>query len=134
MLGTLGNIVFEVAEGNVKTFRDLSFTHSANYTEHKILGRNGLVEFTGLNASSCTFKMVLDASLGVNPEQELEGLAELLNGHEAAEFVLDGQPVGTGQWVIESMNVTADIVDNQGGIVRASVSVTLKEYHEEDEA
>lgn len=131
MIGTLGNIVFEVAEGNVKTFRDLSFTHSANYTEHKILGRTGLVEFTGLNAMTCSLKIDLNASLGVNTEQELEALAEILTEHESVDFVLDGQPIGSGQWIIENMTTTANMIDNKGAIISATVSLTLKEYNEE---
>lgn len=128
MLGSLGSIVFEAADSHILTFSDLSFTRSANYTEHKIIGKSGILEFTGLNAGACSIKMVFDATLGINPKEQLEEIERMMQEHEANLFVLDGQLVGSGYWVIESLNETMEFIDNFGGAHRISVDVSLKEY------
>ncbi|MBR0150146.1 MAG: phage tail protein [Synergistaceae bacterium] len=130
MVGTLGSIEFSVSEDMIRTFRDLSFTHSASYAEHKIIGRKGLLEFTGLNASTCSMKIFLDAQFGVNPAEELQTLYEAMNAHEAIAFTLGGQVMGGGLWVIETLNETHSIIGAGGALLRAEVSVSLKEYVE----
>lgn len=130
MIGSLGNIIFQVSTRSVNTFQDLSFTRSANYSEHKIIGKTGLVEFTGLNAGTCSLKMTFDVSLGVNPKKSITELERMLNEHEAALFILDGALVGTGYWVIESLSTNILTVDQFGGISRADVNISLKEYHQ----
>lgn len=128
MLGSLGDIVFEVADDYILTLNDLSFTKSANYTEHKIIGKSGILEFTGLNAVSCSVKIVFDVSFGIDPKEQLQELERMMNEHEAAMFVLDGELIGSGYWVVESLNETFERIDNFGGAQRISVNVTLKEY------
>ena len=130
MLGSLGNIIFEVADFHVLTFDSLSISRSANYAEHKILGRKGLTEFTGLNAGTCSIKMTFDISLGINPKKQAEELEKMLQEHEANLFVLDGQLVGSGYWVIESINENIELTDNFGGFHRITADVKLKEYYQ----
>ncbi len=130
MIGTLGCVIFEVSEDSIKTFQDLSFSRQANYTEHKIINSKGLLEFTGLNAVTCSLKIILDASLGLIPAEELKTLRDMLNNHEAVAFILGGEVQGQGLWVIESMNETLELITNNGEIFRASVNLSLKEYLE----
>lgn len=130
MIGTLGSVIFEVSEEFIKTFRDLSFSRQANYTEHAIINSKGLLEFTGLKANTCSLKIVLDASFGLNPAEELDILRKMLIEHEAVAFVIGGEVQGLGLWVIESMNETLDLIMNTGEIFRASVNLSLKEYLE----
>ncbi len=128
MIGTLGSVIFEVSEDSIKTFRDLSFSRQANYTEHAIINSKGLLEFTGLKANTCSLKIILDASLGLNPLKELDTLRKMLNNHEAVAFVIGGEVQGQGLWVIESMNETLELITNTGEIFKASVNLSLKEY------
>ena len=130
MIGTLGSVILEVSEEFIKTFRDLSFSRQANYTEHAIINSKGLLEFTGLKANTCSLKIVLDASFGLNPAEELDILRKMLIEHEAVAFVIGGEVQGMGLWVIESMNETLDLIMNTGEIFRASVNLSLKEYLE----
>ena len=130
MIGNLGGVEFQVSEDSIYTFRDLAFSRQANFTEHKIINSKGLLEFTGLNASLCSLKIVLDASHGINPAQELKALRDMLDSHEAVAFILGGDVQGSGLWVIESMNENLELVTNLGEIFRASVTLSLKEYLE----
>ena len=130
MIGSFGEIVFEVSAERVRTFRDFQIQHSAKYTEHAIHGRKGLLEFTGLSASTASLNIRLDAGLGINPKEELNTLHEILTKHEALPFILDGEPQGEGLWVLESIGENYEIIDNHGTAIAVEVSIKLKEYIE----
>ena len=127
MIATLGNFEFEVSTGRVKTFSDLQFSHSASYAEHKVIGRKGLIEFTGLNASSASLSIKLLARLGVNPVEEIAALYDIMNSHEALVFTIGGEVKGSGLWVIESIEEQQKVIDSQGSLIEANLSVKLKE-------
>ena len=132
MIGSIGEVVFEVdSEKSILTFDDLNESHSASYAEHSILNSKGLLEFTGLKASTASFIMRLDMSLGVNPDEQIRRLLDMLEEHEAVNFILAGIPKGHGRWVIEGLDVKHKTIDNRGYTRVAEVSVKLREYIDE---
>ena len=132
MIGSLGEVVFEVSSDLVRTFRDFQVQRSAKFSEHAIHGGKALLEFTGLAPASMSLSIRLDAGLGVNPKEELEGLREILTNHEAVPFILDGEPQGDGLWVLEGLDESYEVIDNQGTFIALDVSLKLKEYIEVD--
>ena len=131
MIGSIGEIVFEVdSEQSILTIDEFSETHSASYAEHGVINSKGLLEFTGLKASSASFIMRLDMSLGVNPDEQIRRLLDMLEEHEAVNFILAGIPKGHGRWVIESLDVKHKTIDSRGYTRVAEVSIRLKEYIE----
>lgn len=130
MIGSYGDIVFEVSSERAKTFRDFQIQRSAKYSEHAIHGRKALLEFTGLSPASLSINIRLDAGLGLNPQEELNMLYEVLNNHITMPFVLDGEPQGDNLWVLESIDEKREIIDNHGTLIAAEISLKLKEYIE----
>ncbi len=133
MIGSFGDVIFEVYPEKVRTFRDFQIQRSAKYAEHAIYGHKGLLEFTGLSAATASFRVRLDAGLGVNPREELIALRDILTKHEAVLFILDGEPQGDGFWVLESLDESFEIVDNMGVLIAVEVSLKIKEYVEINE-
>ena len=127
MIATLGKFEFEVSTDKVKTFTDLKFSNSAAYSEHKIIGRKGLIEFTGLNASTASLTINLDAWAGVNPSEEITELYTLMNDHELLAFTLGGEVMGEGLWVIESLDEEYRTIDSHGNVLEASINLKLRE-------
>lgn len=132
MIGSLGDVAFEVSTDLVRTFRDFQVQRSAKFSEHAIHGGKALLEFTGLSPASMSLNIRLDAALGVNPKDELDTLREILNDHEAVPFILDGEPQGDGLWVLESLDENYEVIDNQGTFIALDVGLKLKEYIEVD--
>lgn len=130
MIGSLGDVVFEVSSEKIQTFRDFQIQRSAKFSEHAIHGRKGLLEFTGLSAASISLNIKLDAGLGVIPKDELDYLHFVLKSHYAVPFILDGEPQGDGLWVLESIDEKHEIIDNYGTSIAVEVSLKLKEYIE----
>ena len=127
MLATLGNYEFEVSTEKVKTFTDLKFTNSANYAEHKVIGRKGIIEFTGLNASTASLTINLYAHACVNPSEEITEFYEAMNNYELLVFTLGGEVMGEGSWVIESLDEDYKTIDAWGNVTEATITLKLKE-------
>ncbi|MBQ9527607.1 MAG: phage tail protein [Fretibacterium sp.] len=129
-IGSLGDIVFEVSPDKVRTFRDLQIQRKANYTEHAIHGKKGLLEFTGFAAATGSLNIRLDAALGVNPKAEFDALLEIFTEHQAVPLILNGEPIGDGLWVIEGIDEGFEVVNNKGVAIALEVPLKLKEYVE----
>lgn len=130
MIGSIGEVTFVTSEKYLYTFSELSFSRKASYTEHKIIGRSGLLEFTGNDAATCSLKITLSAEYGLNPHAELTKLRDMMTEHNPVPFVLAGEVMGLGLWVVESMNTNIEVIDAEGFILKASVDLSLKEYLE----
>ncbi|MBQ7215514.1 MAG: phage tail protein [Synergistaceae bacterium] len=134
MIGQLGDYEFEVSSESVRNFDGLKFSNSASYTEHKVLARKGVLEYTGLNASTASLKISLNAYLGVDPLEEIAAFYEYMNEGTALLFMLGDEVMGFDMWVIESLDEEYQEIDNEGRVRRADISLKLREYVEEEEA
>lgn len=127
-VGCLGDIPFEVSDDTILLLSNFKWQGKANYTTHKRVGGNALVEFTGLDADQISFKLTLSAALGVTPMDVLVKLWEYERGHKQLPLVLGGKIYGKYRWVIQSHNVVGKVLDGAGRIHSAEVTVQLLEY------
>ena len=132
MIGQLGDYEFEVSAQSVKTFDGLKLSESASWTEHKVLGRKGLLEFTGLNAGSLSLKISLNENLGVDPLTEIAALREYMKEGAAVIFMLGDEVIGSDYWVIESLDEEYSEIGSKGQVKRIEVNVKLKEYIDDE--
>ena len=128
MIGTLGEVVFEVSASKVKTFDGMKRSGTGRWATHDIIGQKPVMEYLGPGIEQISFTMRLDVFLGVNPSEELAVLRQMRDTGEAVSFVLEGQPVTDNLWVIESLSEDYPAIDNAGRILVANVDINLKEY------
>lgn len=126
MLGTLGNIAFSVSENKILSPNDIAFSNSANFAEHKILSGDTLLEFTGFNNRTCSLKIELSSSLGVDVQKELQSLNEMFSSHEPFTFSIGNKIFG--QFVIENFSENHNIISPNGNLQSVSISLNLKEF------
>ncbi len=131
MIGQLGDYEFEVSAQSIKTFDGLKMSEGASWTEHKVLGRKGLLEFTGLNAGSLSLKISLNENLGVEPLEEIAAFREYMEEGAAVIFMLGDEVIGSDYWVIESLDEEYSEIDSKGRVRRADLNLELKEYLDE---
>ena len=133
MFAQLGDYEFEVSLQNVSTFSDLKFSNSAQYTEHKILNSKGLLEFTGLNASTCSLKMKLVAGLTDSIDETISYFYDAMNDGMALVFIIGGGVMGQGLWVIETLEESYPEISNTGQFWSVELNMSLKEYLDDEE-
>ena len=130
MIGTFGEVTFEVSSEKVKTFSDLKRNSSARLASHDLIGRKPLLEFGGPGLETLTFNMSLSAFWGLEPMEEAKTLRQMRDEGIAAPFTLNGEPQGEGLWVMESLSEDWKYIDNNGVPRQIDCQLTLKEYIE----
>jgi len=128
MVGLLGNVRFRVSDDKVLTFRNLKREISATWNKMERIGKKPMVEYGGPNLQTASLEIVLDASLGVKPQRLLATLERMAESSETCDFVLGRRIIGKNKWVITKCSQAYDIILRNGGIYKATVSLTLQEY------
>ena len=131
IVGCLGDIIFAVFDGYVKTIKDMAQSVSARYTTHQRAGGKALAEFTGTDADTITFDIELSAYLGVAPSKQREILKGYVDNHTTLPFVLGNEVFGSYRWVIKSVKFKTKYTAAFGVPTWIAASVTLLEYPRE---
>lgn len=128
MIGCLGDIVFSVSSEMVKTFSNLKYSGSANFSEQKRHNTASILEFTGSSPSEISFSVTLSYLLGVKVEDELNKIAAYTKNGNTLNLIIGNLRYGSYRWVISKYTVTYKYFDKLGKVVNAEVSLILKEY------
>jgi phage protein U len=128
IIGSLGDIVFEVSNQKVRTFNDFSRSASARWADHEIIGRKPLSEFIGPDLDEIKFRMRFDVALGLNPRNELDRLLIKCRTGKPETLVIGGKPLGMFKWTVRQVGQSWKTFDGAGRLLVAEVDVTLKEY------
>ena len=127
-VGALGDIVFQVSADAIKTINNVVWSGSARYAENKRHLGNTVVEFTGSEADTLSFDMVLSLYLGVDPMEDIQKIKAHERAGTALPLVLGERSIGSYKWVIKSHKVQMETFDGHGNVTGATVSVELLEY------
>lgn len=129
MIGTLGDITFKVSSDSIRTFTGFTRSGSARFQTHNLIGRKPVVEFVGPDLESIALTVRLDVKYGMNPINEINSMREKRDTGERLAFIVGGKLLG--DFVIEQLSEPWDQVDNRGNLLKATVSLTLKESVDE---
>ncbi|MEC0171174.1 phage tail protein [Paenibacillus graminis] len=127
-IGSLGPVVFVVAEGAIRTIDNFNRSSSSRWAQHDIIGQKPKKEFLGPGVDSVTFSVRFSAALGLKPRKELDRLTELDRSGKAMPLIIGRKSVGVALWVITSLSQDWNTLDNMGNIVDAQATITLEEY------
>lgn len=125
MIGTFGNVIFEVSASQQRTFTDFKQRKSAKFASHDVLDEKQVLQFLGLNLKELSFRMRFDARW-LSPEEEMQKLENMLNTGNAYRLIIGGQVLG--KFVIEEINETWKYVDGKGRLLWAEAEIKVKEY------
>ncbi|KAB8126900.1 phage tail protein [Gracilibacillus oryzae] len=127
-IGTYGEIVFEVSDKRVQTFRNLERSGSGRWSDHEVSLKKPKSEFTGPGLEELNFQILLKAELGVNPSKQLEILRVMRDTGQVAPFILGGRPISVNHWSLPYFTESYRSIDPFGNILIAEVNINLKEY------
>lgn len=127
-IGSWGDVTFSVSRKQVKTFDGLKWDAGVKYATHERHLREPLLEFTGTEVETISFKMYFSAFLGVNPIQEVSKIIQAMRRGEVHPLVIGTKGYGTGKWVITKLSNSLDRYDSKGNLLVASVNVTMQSY------
>lgn len=127
-VGCLGDIVFEVSDGEIKTIRDASWSGSVSISTHQRHLDNALQEFVGINSDSFEFKIRVSMFLGSDPLKEIEKLLDYERSGTAVQLTIGKTSYGKYRWLISKHKITLEHFDKAGNLVGADITVSLTEY------
>lgn len=125
-VGILGDMTFEVSSFRLLTVNGMSRSGSTRTAKHDVINSKPKLEFLGDDLDSISFNIRLDASLGVNPDREIQYLNEMRKNGIVLDFAI-GQRY-YGQFLIMSMSEDIKHTYPNGTTMVAEVSLQIDEY------
>lgn len=131
ILGTLGEVVFQVTEETVETLNNMQWSGSARWAIHERHGGDALTEYVGRDPDKISFDIYLSAFLGVNPMEEIVKLWAYERDGMPIPFTLGRKKYGKWRWVVKDHTTKAESYDGEGDITSCTVTLNLLEYLKE---
>ena len=131
IVGSLGDIVFEVSEEIMQSIEKLDLSGSANISIHSIRLRKGKPEFVGTDPEKITMSIRVSKLLGADPDAMIEKIRTYMSSAKILRLQMGKKTIGGYRWLINEYKVTHKDYDRFGNMIDASVSLTLIEYPKE---
>gem|GEM_PF-489774 len=125
VIGSLGDVIFNVSRNQVKTFSNMQISGTAQWASHNRHLKSTLIEFTGNDLDKLTFTMLLSAFNGVNPTVEIAKLTSHKKSGRVLRLIVGGRHYG--RFVIQSLSQSLERFDGsyEDGSVRAKRFIEL---------
>lgn len=128
MIGSLGDIVFEVSAKKIITPSGISHSAGSNWTAHQLIGGRIKTEYCGPKLQSLAMTIQLSSRFGVKPRKMLDKLSQMAEGREVYPLIIGGKPVGRNYWRLTSISESWGHIYGGGELASVSVQLTLEEY------
>lgn len=128
-IGSIGDFVFSVSAQKVLTWQTAGRNLTARFARHSIFGRKPLLEYTGPEVDSMTLGIHLNTAVGIDPNDEMQKLEEILLSGTEQMLIIGGRTLGW--YVVEGMQETLKRTNGRGKVIVADISLTLTEYNRE---
>jgi phage protein U len=135
MIGILGDIPFNVSfDGNtteILNFLNLKQGGAANYEKHSRRRNKPSLELVDLENNKINLNITLRSDFGIEPRELLKKIDNYMNDGEILDFILGGDFIGSGEYVITSYDAGYEYISNNGKVRKIDMSLSLEEYSEE---
>lgn len=115
------------------TYNEFQRTTESRWFEHNVLHDKPELEFEGPGTDDISFKILLRAELGINPEKQMAKIREFARTGKNALFIRGNKPISANYWVIKRAVEVHKVIDNKGNILTMEVDLYLMEYPKENE-
>ncbi len=126
MSGNVYAVLGETELEIIAWLNGLDMRFAANYAEHGLIGRKGLLQHTGFAPDEVKMQVLLHAQW-CQPADELARLKRIMDDTEPVAFVL-GSGEYRGVFVVTSLEVVSTQTDGAGVAIAFEAEVQLKEY------
>ena len=124
-IGCFGPIVFETSLSTVRTPAKWQERRRANYATHNVLSLEQKLQFVTVELAQMEIDMIFHRAF-CTPDEELEALRGVLDGHEAHDLIIGTKAFG--EFVLEELTNTVEHTNNKGQTLYAETKARLREY------
>ena len=129
MVGSFGELLFEVSSERVFTFDNFTHKIAARYAKHELISSTPVLEWLGEDTQKITLNIILTATLGVTPAYEIKRIQELVLSGTAEWLILANEVVGESRFVITEASTKTVATDGEGRILVATMDLTFESYN-----
>lgn len=129
-IGSFGEIVFKVAEGNTLTPSSFSISIGNDVTKHKNLRTPEIGEFKNRKLRSVSLPIKLMSAL-CNVEKTLDTLTNICENGEFYDLIIASKKVGKEPFRLISMKYSFSKTDGGGNPMVVDLALELEEYIED---
>jgi phage protein U len=130
VIGSWGDLVFEVTGDIAKTFQEITEKSSGRWVEHETINTAPLSEFLGPGLDELEITIIFTTMLGVAPQESYEVLRAAVRKGEYYPFILSGIPLSGNFWRINEVSGTSTAFGPRDGkVLWMECSITAKEYN-----
>ncbi|MDR3353942.1 MAG: phage tail protein [Synergistaceae bacterium] len=129
-VGAFGDVVFEVSDSVVRTFKDFQKTTAPRWAVHSILGHSPVAEFVGPGQTEISLPVVFNALLlgGKTIEDELEEIEKMAAEGTVGTLVIGERVIG--KFYLDNVSETVSRFGGKGEFTHAEATLSLKHYAE----
>ena len=134
MIGAIGStalddvILFEVSQEKVFTFDGFVRTNNVRFAKNSVLLKKPVSQYVGPDLDKISFKIILKAQFGVNPQEEFNKLIHLQRDGTIVSIIIGKSPQGMYRWRIANLGMPWEVVDNRGNCISCTVDISFEEY------
>ena len=134
MIGAIGSkelddvILFEVSQERVLTFDRFVRTNNVRFAKNGVLLRKPVSQYIGPDLDGISFKIILKAQFGVNPQEEFNKLIRLQRDGTTVSIITGKSAHGMFRWRIKNLGMPWEIIDNRGTCISCTVDISFEEY------
>lgn len=126
-IGNWGRYIkFETSDDKILTFDGFKRKISARTAKHNIINARPKLEYLGRDLQSITFRIELNAMLGVRPRKLEEKLVKKIG--YIAPLVIGGKKI-CSKAMLTGLSNAYNIVLQGGEVLSMSIDVTMTEYN-----
>ena len=120
-------IKFQTSDSMILTFTDFKRKASVRTNKHNMINGKPKLEFLGSDLQTVTFRMELNALLGVRPRKVEDKIIRKMNAGYVAPLVIGGKKI-LSKAMVTNVSSAYNIVLRRGEILSMVIDVTMMEY------
>lgn len=128
IIGSLGDILFEVSEETMALINGMTWSGEANIATHQRAGGANLIEFTGTAAQSFSFELTLSGYLMQDPGAMRDQLIAYWSSGTPVTLVFGSKRFGRYKWLVTGWSDSDIKTLKNGDILSEKLSVNLTEF------
>ena len=127
VIGSLGDVVFEVSDSTALTIENIRWSSSAKWETHARHLKDPALEYTGMDEDRMEFDVVLSRYLGVDVMERILTLFEYERNGTPVPLTIGSKGYGKYRWVIRSTERTFNVT-GPNGPEKVTVHLSLAGY------
>jgi len=130
IIGSWGDLVFEVSGIGSLTFSELTQDTSGRWVTHEPINSAPISQFLGPGQDEVEMRIILTRMLGVDPEKCYSSLRQTVRKGLYFPLIIKGTPLSGNMWYIDKISgISKTFAAGTGEILWMELTCQFKEYH-----